>query len=86
MYPTPAQLRAARALLNLTQDDVARRAGLSSRTVISAEQGKTGKATLGSLMAAYMELGLRFDGTPDGNKLTVTYDAASVYSAEPVKP
>jgi transcriptional regulator with XRE-family HTH domain len=86
MYPTPPQLRAARALLNLKQEEIARRASLSARTVISAEQGKTARATSAALMAAYMELGVRFDGTPDGKRLVVIYDAETVYSAEPVTP
>lgn len=86
MYPNPAQLRAARALLNLKQSDVARRASLSERTVIAAEKGKTGQSTLGAIMAAYMALGIRFEGTTDGSRIVVIYEAASVFSDEPVDP
>jgi transcriptional regulator with XRE-family HTH domain len=38
---TPAQLRAARALLDWTRDDLAKRSGVAAVTLIGFEHGKT---------------------------------------------
>ncbi len=42
MHISPEQIRAARALLRLGQEELARRAGVSSATVRRAEAGATG--------------------------------------------
>lgn len=41
MIPSPAQCRAARALLNITQDELAKRSGVAKRTVAGFEAGET---------------------------------------------
>lgn len=58
---TPAQFRAARALLGLSQEEVASAAQVSKRTVVSLETGrKTLKATENSVMMALIEAGVLF--------------------------
>lgn len=65
-------LRAARALLGFTQEQAAKECRVSSRTLVSVENGKGSLAGLHSVMGAYMGLGIRFAGTPDYQEQTVT--------------
>lgn len=63
MYPNPSQIRAARALLNLTREELAALSGVSSRTIAHMEEGK-GKpiqATRDAVMGALMGAGIAFD-------------------------
>lgn len=52
-----AQLRAQRRAQGLTQDEIATRARISRRTLISIEQGKS--AEMGKVFAVLRTLGLR---------------------------
>ncbi|MDO1581785.1 helix-turn-helix domain-containing protein [Rhizobium oryzicola] len=59
---TTEQLRAARAALNLSIDDVATRCGVAADVIVSAEQGPsgTGGSTIERLRAFYESLGVTF--------------------------
>lgn len=59
---TPAQVRAARALLGLSQRELGNRAGVAELTVWTVENG-TKKPTVGTMAAIYrvlVESGVRF--------------------------
>ena len=61
--PTPDQLRAARALLNLTQGQVSELAGLSTMTIKRAEgagQPPASPAAIATIQAALEEAGVEF--------------------------
>jgi transcriptional regulator with XRE-family HTH domain len=62
MLISPEQLRAARALLRLGQDELARRAGVSAVTVRRVEAGSTGVAasTVEGLQRALETAGVEF--------------------------
>jgi transcriptional regulator with XRE-family HTH domain len=59
---TPAQIRAARAMLRLTQEELAAKAGLSQRSLamIETEGAKPREGTLERLRAALEEVGAVF--------------------------
>lgn len=59
---TPAQIRAARALLGMSQQDVAQRAGVSTRTIVNLEKGDRQPiaATVKAVTAALVEAGVIF--------------------------
>lgn len=82
MYPSPEMLRAARALLGLTQEAAAKLCGVSSRTLVAAESGKGTLSGLHNVMGGYMGRGVRFDGTPDYKTQTVTV----VHAEAPTPP
>lgn len=62
MYPTGSQVRAARALLNLSRDELGELAGVSGRTVanIEASDRKPIRSTIEAVMSALMGAGIRF--------------------------
>lgn len=62
MTITAAQLRAARALINITQEDLASRAGVAAKTIASFEaEGRAPReATLEKLEAALERGGVVF--------------------------
>lgn len=59
---TPAQIRAARGLLNLTQADVARLTGLSTTGFNNIERGRADPkaSTLSAIQRAFEEAGVEF--------------------------
>lgn len=59
---TPAQCRAARALLNLEQADVADRAGVARATLIDFEKGQRAprETTVAAIRTALEEAGVEF--------------------------
>ena len=59
---TPAQCRAARAMVQMSQDDLARSAGVAPQTLIAFELGqrKPYESTLGKLRAALESAGVVF--------------------------
>lgn len=68
MYPSGSQIRAARALLNISRDELAARAGVSGRTIDNMEKDtrKPTEATLIAVMTALLAAGVDFDpGDPD---------------------
>jgi DNA-binding XRE family transcriptional regulator len=72
MAISPAQCRAARALIELSQEDLARAAEVSSRTIIDFESGKRKpiKVTQAALQRALEEAGVEFtDGGQPGVRL-----------------
>jgi transcriptional regulator with XRE-family HTH domain len=60
---TPAQLRAARAWLQWSQDELSMRSGISKRSIARYEQGKTVPylETLVVLQQTFEAAGMRFD-------------------------
>lgn len=59
---TPAQLRAARGLINWSREELAARAGTTERTVarIELEEGASRPATLGAIRTALESAGVIF--------------------------
>ena len=59
---TPAQSKAARALINVTSEEVRLRAGLGQNTLQRFEQGRTklNMTTVEKLIAAFEDLGVTF--------------------------
>ena len=59
---TPAQCRAARALIDLTQPDLAERAGLGLSTVVDFEKSRreVSEKAIAQLRAALEQAGVRF--------------------------
>jgi transcriptional regulator with XRE-family HTH domain len=68
MYPNGSQIRAARALLNMSRDELAARAGVSARTIdnLEGETRKPIQATQNAVMGALLGAGVDFDpGDPE---------------------
>jgi transcriptional regulator with XRE-family HTH domain len=68
----PAQCRAARGLIAMSQKDLARAAGVSSRTILNFEsnQRQPIKATLAAIQRALEDAGVEFtDGDQAGVRL-----------------
>jgi hypothetical protein len=74
MYPSPRQLRAARALLDLTQPQAATQCRTALRSLVAAEKGEASLAILHKLMGGYMGAGIRFEGSPDYRVQGVTLE------------
>jgi predicted transcriptional regulator len=68
---TPAQIRGARAMLDLTQKQLAERAGLSPQALVSIETGASDPkaSTLTAIQAALEEAGIEF--LPNGVRVRV---------------
>jgi len=68
--PTPQQCRAARHLLNLKAEDLARESELSTATILAFETGGRSLASrsLRDIVAAFSRHGVTFESTsgPDG--------------------
>jgi transcriptional regulator with XRE-family HTH domain len=62
MKPIPAQFRAARALLGISQEELAKLAGVAHKTLTDFERGarKTNKSTLKLLQQALEAQGVEF--------------------------
>lgn len=69
-YPSPAQVRAARALLDWSQQELAARSGVVRRTVASYEIGddRVTDASIAKMTDALMDAGIEFSGPgqPEG--------------------
>ena len=72
LNPTPFQLRAARAIMGLTQEGVAQQSGISAKTVIGVEARKCSRSALGSVVAAYRRMGVTFEASADYQRQTVS--------------
>lgn len=74
MTITAAQIRGARAMLRMTQEDLAAKAGLSQRSlaVIETESATPRSATLGRLRSALEDAGIVFIETDAGVGILVT--------------
>ena len=63
------QIRAARALLNWSADDLANFVGATRQTILRLEQAagvpSTKLQTMSSIIAAFEEAGVEFIGSPD---------------------
>ncbi|WP_446720936.1 helix-turn-helix transcriptional regulator [Methylobacterium sp. 092160098-2] len=64
----PEQVRAARAMLGWSQDDLAARIGLSRRSLINYEHGihSAKEETLKKIAATFREAGIEFTRTASG--------------------
>lgn len=60
MFPTPSQIRAARALLALTQEEAAERAGVSPRTWTDVEKGAASQTVVERVTIVLQEAGVDF--------------------------
>ena len=62
------QIRAARALLGWSQEDLATRTSLTSRTIINAESGehRISESTLQEIERVIEDEGITFVTTPEG--------------------
>jgi predicted transcriptional regulator len=60
---SPAQVRAARAWLDWSQDDLSAKSGVSQRTIARYELGRTVpyETTLANLRKAFEAAGIRFE-------------------------
>ena len=67
---TPAQIRAARALLGWKQTDLAKKSGISEISIKNIERGTTDprSSTLGAIQGAFAKAGLEFI-EPGGSSL-----------------
>lgn len=67
VLPSAEQIRAARSLLGLTQDEVARLAGVSRRTIVTLETGSApvDSTTMMSVVEFLNGAGVRFESTED---------------------
>jgi len=74
----PAQLRAARAWLGWSQDELAARSGVSKHAIARYEQGRSlaYDGTLAKLKSALEAAGIRFhfDGTTKGISAAMAYN------------
>jgi len=72
----PAQCRAARALLNWSQDDLVRHSGITKKTIADFERGATTprSRTMKEIERALIDAGIEFlnDGSP-GIRLARTH-------------
>lgn len=68
MLPTPQQIRAARALLDLTQEEAAVLVGVSPRTWTEVERGTASEQTVEKVMGRLMGEGVDFVSSPTGRK------------------
>ena len=77
--PTIEQIRAARALLGWSQDDLARQAGLSQTGVARIENGtnKPNSSTLSKIRSAFDEHNIEFIGNSGLNKKAVSISSFS---------
>lgn len=62
MSISPAQCRAARGLLAITQDQLAKKSGVSKRAILSFESNKSQpiRANLAAIKSALEQLGVEF--------------------------
>lgn len=67
ILPTPDQIRAARSLLGLSQEEIARMAGVSRRTIVTLESGSAtvDETTMMSVVAFFVSAGVRFVSAED---------------------
>jgi transcriptional regulator with XRE-family HTH domain len=83
MQLTPAQLRAARALLEWSVDDLGRVAEVHRNTVLRAEKGEASGPTLAAIQLALENAGVQFiprNGGGEGVRLKEATEAVSVLS------
>jgi transcriptional regulator with XRE-family HTH domain len=85
MEITPAQIRAARALLRIEQSELAERAGVSVVTVrrLEAEDGleRVAPATVGSVRSVLEQAGVEFIANGVQQRPKARSDAAARYEA-----
>jgi transcriptional regulator with XRE-family HTH domain len=73
------QIRAARALLNWSQAELARRADLTQRSIHRLEQGSSAvrASTADALAEAFADAGVHFEESKDGG-ITITVPAGVI--------
>jgi transcriptional regulator with XRE-family HTH domain len=72
-----AQVRAARAIVNWSQAELARRTGLVQRSVHRIEQGESGirPSTRSTIENAFASAGVKFESSPRGFTIAASIDA-----------
>jgi DNA-binding XRE family transcriptional regulator len=67
ILPSAEQIRAARSLLGLSQEEIARLAGVSRRTIVTLERGsaKVDDNTMMSVIDFLARAGVRFESAND---------------------
>ena len=82
MTLSPAQCRAARALLNWSQEDLVRASGITKKTIADLERGATTPRaqTLDQIFAAFEAVGIEF---LDGNRPGVRLKRVSLTGVRP---
>jgi len=81
MTLSPAQCRAARALLNWSQEDLVRASGITKKTIADLERGATmpRQQTQVQILAAFEQAGIEFlDGKQPGVRLKKTARAGAL--------
>jgi transcriptional regulator with XRE-family HTH domain len=83
-----AKLRAARAVLDWSQSDLAVRAGLTQRAVHKLEQGQTEprRATVHAIEQVWREQGLEFESVAEGGFRMIVSDAVLNRQKTPQRP
>ena len=67
----PGQVRAARALLGWSQEELARKAGMSPRTILNLEKGGCGAGVMNQVAGFLTTQGIVFKVEEEGLLLTV---------------
>jgi transcriptional regulator with XRE-family HTH domain len=83
MNLTPAQLRAARALVSWSVEDLAEVAGVHRNTILRAEKGEATTPTMASMRLALEEAGVQFipkNGGGEGVRLREPSETVPVIS------
>lgn len=73
MRPSPKQIKAARVLIGITQEDLAKAAGLSLKALDNYEQGHSvpREATIAKIVRAFKDRGVTFS---NGESPTVKHE------------
>jgi transcriptional regulator with XRE-family HTH domain len=86
MTLSPAQCRAARALLNWSQEDLVRASGITKKTIADFERGATTPRpqTLAQILAVFGNAGIEFVyGKRPGVRLKESRDNKQGFSRKP---
>lgn len=72
MLPTASQIRAARALLGITQEEAAALVGVSGRTWTDVEKGIASEAVIERVMGVMLGQGVEFTVSRGGKRRGVS--------------
>lgn len=83
--PTSHQLRCARAIIGMNQEQISIQAGISAKTLISVEARKCTRSSLFAVITAYRRMGVTFEASSDYSIQSVTRHFSEP-QVEPVIP